>query len=67
MVAILASTNTLLLAGASGRQLLATFKPSVLASMHARRAYFSVQYCTLCAVLMAKCAVLNVKMCSIEI
>ena len=31
------------------------------------RAYFSVQYCTLCAVLMAKCAVLNVKMCSIEI
>ena len=31
------------------------------------RAYFNVQYCTLCAVLMAKRAVLNVKMCSIEI
>ena len=30
------------------------------------RAYFSVQYCTLCAVLMEKCAVLNAKMCSIE-
>ena len=31
------------------------------------RAYFSVQYCALCAVLMEKCAVLNAKMCSIEI
>ena len=30
------------------------------------RAYFSVQYCTLCAVLMKKCAVLDAKMCSIE-
>ena len=31
------------------------------------RAYFSVQYCTLCAVLIEKCAVLNMKLCSIEI
>ena len=31
------------------------------------RAYFSVQYYTLCAVLMEKCAVLNAKMCSFEI
>ena len=31
------------------------------------RAYFSVQYCTLCAVLIKKCAVLNMKLCSIEI
>jgi hypothetical protein len=31
------------------------------------RAYFSVQYCTLCAVLNKKCAVLNAKVCSIEI
>ena len=31
------------------------------------RAYFSVQYCTLCAVLIKKCAVLNAKVCSIEI
>ena len=29
--------------------------------------YFSVQYCTLCAVLMEKSAVLNMKMYSIEI
>ena len=34
---------------------------------HDDRAYFSVQYCTLCAVLTEKCAVLNAKMCSIEI
>ena len=32
-----------------------------------RVVYFSVQYCTLCAVLIGKCAVLNVKVCSIEI
>ena len=31
------------------------------------RAYFSVQYCTLCAILMEKCAVLNAKMGSIQI
>ena len=31
------------------------------------RAYFSLQYCTLCAVLVGKFAVLNVKVCSIEI
>ena len=37
---------------------------------HSYRAYFSVQYCnvcTLCAVLIGKCAVLDVKVCSVEI
>ena len=41
-------------------------KMTAILSVLCSRAYFSVQYCTLCAVLMAKCA-LNVKMCSIEI
>ena len=31
------------------------------------RSYFSVQYCTLCVVLIEKCTVLNLKMCSIGI